>query len=499
MRSREKRHRADAPLSFYEVHLGSWRRKPEEGHRYLTYRELAGELVEYVSDLGFTHVALLPINEHTYDDTLGYLPSALYAPTSRFGTPDDFRYLVDACHCAGIGVVTDWVPNHLTEEPHGLAWFDGTALYQDPDPYRGRDPDWNTPVYDFARPEVANYLLANALYWLDRFHIDGLRIDGLAKMLYLDYGRGDGEWTPNKDGGNDNLEALAFVRRFNALVAKTHPGVITIAEDCSLRQGVTKPLRDGGLGFGWRWNSAWAYDTLRYLGRHPVHRKYYQFELTNPLSYAFDEAFILPVSHDHVSIGQGAMLNKLPGDRWQKLATLRAWYALMYTLPGKKLMFMGTEFAQDREWNSDISLDWHLVEDPMHVGVQRLVRDLNNLYREKPALHEWDSDAKGFEWIDFYDEDNSVVVFLRYSKDRKRHVVVVTHFTPVVRRDYRIGVPEMGSYREVLNTDAEAYGGGNVSSGDGATVEADPAHGRPYSVRLTLPPYATVVLNIAQK
>jgi 1,4-alpha-glucan branching enzyme len=495
--SRKKHQSADAPLSFYEVHLGSWRRKPEQGNRHLTYRETAEELVEYVSDLGFTHIAVLPISEHSYDETLGYLPSALYAPTSRFGTPDDLRYLVDACHDAGIGVVADWVPNYLSQEPHGLARFDGTTLYEHPDPRQRRDPDWNTPMFNFSSPQVTSYLLGNALYWCDRFHLDGLRIDGLAKMLYLDYGRGEGEWTPNKDGGNEDLEALAFVSRLNELVATRHPGAMTIAEDSSLRQGVTKPIEDGGLGFGYRWNTAWAYKTLRYLSRHPVHRKYYQFELTDPLAYAFDENFVLPVSHDHVSFGQGSITDKIPGDRWQKLATLRAWYALMYALPGKKLMFMGTEFAQSREWNSDLSLDWHLLEDPMHLAVQRLVRVLNKLYREQPALHELDADSKGFEWLDFSDEDNSVVAFSRYGKDRKKAMVVVTHFTPVVRPNYRIGVPKRGRYKEVLNTDAAAYGGRNTAS-EATTAESHPAHGQEYSLTLTLPPYATVMLELAE-
>ena len=390
---------SSAPLSFYEIHLGSWRRKPEEDNRWLTYRELADELVDYAKDLGFSHLALWPVSEHTFDDTVGYLPSALYAPTSRYGTPDDFRYLVDACHRAGIGVVVDWVPNFLSAEPQGLALFDGTALYEDPNHHHARDPDWDMPLYNLGSPAVVNYLLSNALYWLDEFHLDGLRVDSLAKLLYLDYGRGEGEWTPNKDGGNDNLEALDFVRRLNQLVREKFPGVLTIAEDSSLRQGITRSVQDGGLGFSLRWNSAWTYDTLRYLGRHPVHRKYYHHELVNPLSFAFDENFVVPVSHDHVSIGQGAMASKIPGDRWQKFATLRAWLGLMYALPGKKLMFMGTEFAQDREWNSTISLDWHLLQDAMHLGMQRLVRDFNRLVRETPALHELDADANGFEWI----------------------------------------------------------------------------------------------------
>jgi len=499
IKQREAKQRLDAPLCFYEVHLGSWRRMPEEDDRWLSYREMADELVGYVADLGYTHIALLPISEYTFDDTVGLLPSALFAPTSRYGSPDDFRYLVDACHRAGIGVVVDWVPNFLSAEPHGLDHFDGTALYEDPDPRHSRDPDWDMPLYNLGSPAVVNYLLSNALYWLDQFHLDGLRIDSLAKLLYLDYGRGEGEWVPNRDGGNECLEALDFIRRLNRLVHEKHPGVLTIAEDSSLRQGVTKPVQEGGLGFNLRWNSAWAYDTLRYLRRHPVHRKYYHYELVNPLGFAFDESFVLPVSHDHVSIGQGAMVNKIPGDRWQRFATLRAWFGLMYALPGKKLAFMGTEFLQDREWNSNISLDWHLLQDPMHLGFQQLVGDFNRLVRATPALHELDVDPAGFEWIDTNDEDCSVVSFARYAKNRSEVVVAVTHFTPVVRSNYRIGVPKMGYYGEVLNTDAEVYGGGNWGSEGGATAEHHGIHGREYSVCLTLPPYATVVLKLQRE
>nr|VFJ89112.1 MAG: 1,4-alpha-glucan branching enzyme [Candidatus Kentron sp. LFY] len=497
--SRERRAGFDEPLSFYEVHLGSWRRKPEEDNRWLSYREMASDLVDYCIDVGFTHIALLPASEHVHDDTVGYLPSSLYAPTNRYGTPDDFRYFVDACHKAGIGVVADWVPNYFSEEEHGLSLFDGTALYDHPNPWQGRDPDWNAPLYDLTRKEVVDYLISNALYWFDYFHLDGLRIGGLAKMFYLDYGRSEGEWTPNPDGSNENRDALAFIRRLNDLVAKKHPGAMMIAEDSSLRGDLTKPISEGGLGFTWRWNTSWVHDTLRYLGRHPVYRKYYQFELTNPLSYAFDEKFILSVSHDHVSIGQGSMPDKLPGDYWQKFATLRAWYALMYALPNKKLLFMGTEFAQDREWNSNISLDWHLLDSQMHRGTRELIRDLNKMYQGSPALHESDSDARGFEWIDTADDDSSVISFLRFTKDRTEFMVVITHITPVVRPNYRIGVPEMGRYREVLNTDAEVYGGGNQGSEGGATAEQHWAHGREYSVCVTLPPYATVVLELEKE
>nr|VFJ56033.1 MAG: 1,4-alpha-glucan branching enzyme [Candidatus Kentron sp. FM]VFJ56052.1 MAG: 1,4-alpha-glucan branching enzyme [Candidatus Kentron sp. FM]VFK11124.1 MAG: 1,4-alpha-glucan branching enzyme [Candidatus Kentron sp. FM] len=496
MKNRETRHNPSRPASFYEVHLGSWRRKPEEDNRWLTYREMADELVSYCVELGFTHIALLPVSEYTYDDTVGYLPSNLYAPSNRYGSPDDFRYFVDSCHRAGLGVVADWIPNYFSEEEHGLGFFDGTPLYEYPGHSHRRDPDWNAPLYDLTRKEVSNYLISNALYWFERFHLDGLRISGLAKMFYLDYGRPEGEWSPNEQGGNENLEALAFIRRLNRLVTQRYPGVMMVAEDSSLRGALTKSVDAGGLGFTSRWNTAWAYDTLRYLGRHPVHRKYYQYELSNPLSYFFDEAFVLPVSYDHVSIGRGSMVNKLPGDYWQKFATLRAWYALMYTLPSKKLLFMGTEFSQDREWNSTISLDWHLLDSPMHRGMQGLIRDLNNLYGKNPALHELDSDPQGFEWIDTADEDSSVISFLRFNKDRSKFVVVVVHITPVVRMDYRIGVPKMGHYREMLNTDAEAYGGGNQGSGGGVTAEQHWAHGREHSICVTLPPYATVVLEL---
>jgi len=495
IKNRETNAGADKPLSFYEVHWGSWRRKPEEDNRWLSYREMADDLVTYCIDMGFTHIALLPVSEYIYDDTVGYLPSSLYAPTNRYGTPDDFRYFVDTCHKAGIGVVADWVPNYFSEEESGLTAFDGTALYDHHNHWQGRDPDWNAPMYDLTSKEVVDYLISNALYWFDYFHLDGLRIGGLAKMLYLDYGRYDGEWLPNADGGNENTDALAFLRRLNEITAKKYPGIMMIAEDSSLRGDFTKPISEGGLGFTWRWNTAWVYNTLRYLGRNPVYRKYYQFEITNPLSYAFDEKFILPVSHDHVSIGQGAISNKFPGDYWQRFATLRAWYALMYALPNKKLLFMGTEFAQDREWNSNISLDWHLLDNHMHRGTQGLIRDLNKLYLGNPALHQSDSDAGGFEWIDTADDDSSVISFLRFTRDRTKFVVVVTHITPVVRLNYRIGVPKIGRYREILNTDAEVYGGSNQGSGGGAMAEQHWAHGREYSLCVTLPPYATVILE----
>ncbi len=495
MKDRAKANAPAAPMTFYQVHLGSWRRKPEEGDRMLTYRELADELVAHAKDMGFSHISLLPLNEHTWDGTQGFLPSNPYAPTSRHGSPQDLRHFVDQCHQAGIGVVMDWICDVISEEPHGMAWYDGGPLYENPNHLHTRDVDWGLPVYDYGKPQVKDYLLGNANYWLDKYHLDGLRIGSLAKMLYLDYGRSEGGWTPNVHGGNENLEAVALVQELNAMVAKRHPGTFTVAEDSSLRQRMTKSPDLGGMGFGYRWNTAWVWDTLRYLRRHPVHRKYYQFELTNPLIYAFDENFILPLSFDHVSIGQGSMLDKMPGDHWQKFATLRAWCAMMYGLPGKKLMFMGTEFAQDRQWNSDISLDWHLLDDPLHAGVRNLVRDLNHIYKINPALHQLDGKPEGFHWVDFQDDDQSVVSWVRRSEDKDKFLLLVSHFTPVVRQEYRIGVPEKGVYTERLNTDAGPYGGGDVRNEAGLVAEDIPVHDQPYSIALTLPPYATLVLE----
>lgn len=485
----------ERPVSIYQLHLGSWRRKPEEGHRWLSYQEHADELIGYVHDMGFTHVQLMPVAEYDTEASVGYQPLCPYAPTSRWGTPDQFRLLVDRCHQAGIGVLVDWVPNYFSEDPHGLTLFDGTHLYEHADPQQRRRPTGSGLVYDFGRREVVNYLIANALFWLDQYHLDGFRIPAVESMLYLDYGRSRGEWTPNRYGGHENLEAVEFLRRLNEHVYAQQPGVFTVAQENSAWQRVSHPTFVGGLGFGFRWNTPWVRDTLRYLSRNPVHRKYYHDELLRGPGGAFHENFVLPMSHEEMSIGRGSIVRKMPGDRWQRFANLRTYYALMFTHPGKKLLFMGTEFAQEREWNSEISLDWHLLGDPMHLGVQRVVRDLNALYRTSPALYEQDCEPEGFEWIDCNDSDQSVVSFLRKSKDGKGSMAIVCNFTPVVRPQYRLGVPAGGFWQERVNTDAEAYGGGNVGNDGGVEASNEPMHGRPFSLTLKLPPFAAVVLE----
>ncbi len=495
MESRAQRNAQDAPIAIYEVHLPSWRRKPEEGNRWLSYRELADELVDYVRDMGFTHVELLPVTEFDFDGSLGYQPFALFAPTSRWGSPDDFRLLVDRCHQAGIGVIADWVPFHFSDDPHGLRLFDGTHLYEQPDPRQRRNPGWNTLIYDYGRREVGNFLVSNALFWLDEYHIDALRVPAVASMLYLDYGRSRGEWTPNRHGGHENLDAIDVLRRINEAVRDHAPGTFTIAEESSGWPFVTHPATLGGLGFGYRWNTGWVRDMLRYASRNPVHRKYYHDELICGPAAAFQENHILPLSHEEVSSGHGSLLRKMPGDRWQRFANLRLLYALLYTHPGKKLLFMGQEFAPEREWNPEISLDWHLLDDPMHGGVQHLVRDLNALYRSIPALHARDCEAEGFAWIDANDTEQSVVSFIRKGETDAGFVVVVCNFTPVVRHEYRVGVPADGHFVESLNTDAELYGGGNVGNCGGVDAEGEPMHGRPFSLRLRLPPFAAVVLR----
>ena len=495
------------PVAIYEAHLGSWRRKPEEGHRPLNYRELAEDLVGYLRDLAFTHIQLLPIGEFDFDASLGYQPFAPFAPTNRWGAPDGLQVLVDRCHQAGIGVIADWVPNQFSDDPHGLRSFDGTFLYEHPDPQRRHHPGSSPLVYDYGRREVADYLLSNALFWLDRYHLDGLRVGQLANMLYLDYGRSRGEWTPNRFGGHENLDAIDFLRRFNEEVYGRHKGAVTIGEDNSGWPRLSHPTFLGGLGFGFKWNLDWARDTLRYLSRNAVHRKYYHDELVHAIAKSFEENSISPLSHHEVGFGRGSMLRKMTGDRWQRFASLRACYALMYAEPGKKLLFMGNEFAQEREWNSEISLDWHLLDDPQHAGVQALVRDLNTLYRATPALHAGDCEAAGFEWIDCNDTDQSVLTFLRQAKpaDGKGGAgavqrpaaggpaVVAAQFTPVTRRHYRIGVPLPGVYREVLNTDAQKYGGGNAGNEGAVTAIEEPMHGRPYSISVTLPPLSTLI------
>jgi 1,4-alpha-glucan branching enzyme len=495
MEARARASERSAPISIYEVHLGSWRRKPEEQHRYLTYRELAAELVPYAKDMGFTHVELLPVNEYPFDGSWGYQPTGLFAPTSRFGTPDDFRAFVDACHGANLGVIMDWVPGHFPTDAHGLGNFDGTQLYEHADPRQGRHRDWDTLIYNYGRIEVSNFLLSNALYWAERFHIDALRVDAVASMLYLDYSRVAGEWIPNKHGGNENLEAIAFLKQLNETVYARAPGIMTIAEESTAWPMVSRPTYLGGLGFGYKWNMGWMHDTLDYMGHDPIHRSYHHDRLTFGLLYAFTENFVLPLSHDEVVHGKGSLIGRMPGDRWQKFANLRAYFTFMYGHPGKKLLFMGGEFAQEREWNHDASLDWHLPSDPMHAGVQALVRDLNNLYRRLPALHARDCEDAGFEWIDCNDRESSVISFLRRGRDARDIAVVVCNFTPVVRTSYRVGVPIGGAFEEVLNSDAAVYGGSNVGNCGSVAAENVPWHGRPCSVTLTLPPLGGLILR----
>ena len=495
MAERARSHGHDRPMAVYEVHLGSWRRRPEEGNRFLTYRELADELVPYVRDMGFTHIELLPISEFPFDGSWGYQPIGLFAPTSRFGTPDDFRHFVDCCHQAGIGVILDWVPGHFPEDPHGLGYFDGTHLYEHADPRQGRHMDWGTLIYNFGRSEVANYLHSNALFWLDRFHIDGLRVDAVASMLYLDYSRKDGEWIPNRYGGNENLEAIAFLKRLNELVYERFPGAFTVAEESTAWPMVSRPTYLGGLGFGYKWNMGWMHDTLRYIGKEPIHRSYHHDDLTFGLLYAFHENFVLPLSHDEVVHGKGSLLGRMPGDRWQRFANLRAYFAFMFAHPGKKLLFMGGEFGQENEWNHNASLDWHLLDDAFHAGLQHMMADLAWLYRSQPALYQRDFDGAGFQWIDCTDRHNSVIAFLRRAADPHDFVVVVCNLTPVVREGYRIGVPAGGGYQEVFNSDAGPYGGSNVGNGGWVQAMDEPMHGQPHSLELTLPPIGVLVLK----
>jgi 1,4-alpha-glucan branching enzyme len=484
----------DAPVSIYEVHLGSWRRSVEEGRRYLTYQELAETLVPYVKDMGFTHIEVLPVSEHPFDGSWGYQPVGLFAPTSRFGRPDEFRNFVDRCHQAGIGVINDWVPGHFPSDPQGLGWFDGTALYEHADPRKGKHMDWGTLIYNYGRYEVSDYLLNNAHFWLEEYHVDGLRVDAVASMLYLDYSRKEGEWIPNEHGGNENLEAIAFLRRVNEHLYQQFPETATIAEESTSWPMVSKPVYLGGLGFGYKWNMGWMHDSLSYISKDPVHRKFHHDQLTFGLMYAFSENFVLPLSHDEVVHGKGSLLGKMPGDRWQKFANLRVYYAFMWTHPGKKLLFMGCEFAQEREWNHNASLDWHLLEDGNHLGVQRLVRDLNSLYRQVPALHQLDCDVAGFEWIDCTDWEKSIISFLRKGQEPDEIAVVVCNFTPAERLAYRVGVPRGGLYAERMNTDSELYGGSNIGNAGAVMATETPCHGRPFSVLLNLPPLAALVL-----
>ena len=482
------------PMAVYEVHLGSWARVPEDGNRYLTYDELAARLIPYVREMGYTHVELLPVMEHPFSGSWGYQVTGFFAPTSRFGTPRDFKRFVDAFHQAGIGVILDWVPGHFPKDAHGLAWFDGTSLYEHADPRQGEHRDWGTLIPNYGRNEVRNFLLANALFWLGEYHADGLRVDAVASMIYLDYSRREGEWVPNRFGGRENLEAIDFLRQMNTLTHAEHPGSITVAEESTAFPSVSRPTYLGGLGFTYKWNMGWMNDILEYVKKDPVHRRWDHWHLTFSLIYAFTENFILPFSHDEVVHGKGSMFDKAPGDDWQKAATLRALYGFMYAHPGKQLMFMGCEFGQRREWNHDQSLDWHLLDEPLHAGLRRFVQDLNRTYAAERALHEVDFEPPGFAWIDCNDNENSVVSFVRRSRDGQV-VVALLNFTPVPRDGYRIGVPAAGAYSELLNSDAAMYGGSNQGNGGTVFSEEIASHGHPQSLRLNLPPLGFLLLK----
>jgi 1,4-alpha-glucan branching enzyme len=484
----------DRPMSVYEVHLGSWRRDDQD-RRYLSYRELADLLVPYVSEMGYTHVELMPVMEHPFSGSWGYQVIGFFAPTSRFGTPDDFRYFVDQCHRHGIGVILDWVPGHFPKDRHGLALFDGTSLYEHADPRKGEHQEWGTLVFNYGRQEVQTFLFSNAVYWLEEFHIDGLRVDAVASMLYLDYSRPDGQWVPNQHGGRENLEAVSFLRQLNVVTHGRVAGTITVAEESTSWPAVSRPTYVGGLGFTYKWNMGWMHDMLEYVAQDPVHRRWHHNKITFSMLYAFTENFVLPFSHDEVVHGKRSMLDKIPGDVWQKHATLRALYGYMFGHPGKKLMFMGSEFGQWHEWNHDASLDWHLLDEPMHAGLRQWLRDLNHVYQRERSLYEVDFDGAGFSWIDCNDNENSVVSFLRRARNPQDFTVMLVNFTPVPREQYRVGVPEAGWYREVLNSDAEVYGGNNMGNEGGTVATDEPAHGFRQSLSLTVPPLGFLLLK----
>jgi 1,4-alpha-glucan branching enzyme len=494
MAERAGRQALNAPISVYEVHLGSWMRAPE-ANGMLNYRDLAQRLVEYVEKMGFTHIELLPVTEHPLDESWGYQTTGYFAPTSRLGKPEDFMFFVDYLHQHGIGVILDWVPAHFPGDAHGLAYFDGTFLYDHADPRRGEQKDWGTRVFNLGRTEVRSFLWNSALFWLDQYHIDGLRVDAVASMLYLDYSRQPGEWVPNKYGGNEDLDAIDFVKRFNEIVHREHPGVLTIAEESTAWTGVSRPVYLGGLGFSLKWNMGWMHDMLVYFSKDPIHRKFHHNNLTFSLLYAFTENFVLVLSHDEVVHGKRSLLSKMPGDTWQQFANLRALYAFMIAHPGKKMLFMGGEFGQWIEWVSNQSLDWNLLEYEPHQKLQHLVAELNRLYRSEPALYEVDFEYTGFEWVDFHDADSSIIVFLRWSRRRARHVVVACNFTPLPRYGYRIGVPEACFYREVLNTDAVQFGGSGITNSPGQQAIYQPWQNQPYCVEMTLPPLGVVILK----
>ncbi|MEW6098078.1 MAG: 1,4-alpha-glucan branching protein GlgB [Pseudomonadota bacterium] len=493
MSERARRNALDAPISIYELHAGSWRRA---NGQFLNYRELAHQVAPYAKAMGFTHVELLPVTEHPFYGSWGYQTTGYFAPTSRYGTPQDLMYFVDHLHREGLGVILDWVPSHFPTDEHGLQYFDGTHLYEHADPRQGFHPDWNSSIFNYGRNEVRSFLISSALFWLDKYHVDGLRVDAVASMLYLDYGRRQGEWIPNVHGGKENLEAIEFLRKLNEAVYRDFPDTMTIAEESTAWPMVSRPTYLGGLGFGMKWNMGWMHDTLAYLREDPVHRKYHHGRLTFSLVYAFNENFVLPLSHDEVVHGKGSLLNKMPGDRWRQFANLRALYGYMWTHPGKKLLFMGGEFAQEREWAHEGELDWHLTEWPEHRGVQRLVQQLNRLYAEEPALHRTDFSHEGFQWVETHDAERSVIAYLRRGREpQDAPLLVVCNFTPEPRTNYVLGVPVMGRWRELLNTDAREYGGSGWGNLGGVEAVPLPSHGQPHSLSLVLPPLATLILK----
>jgi 1,4-alpha-glucan branching enzyme len=497
MGRRRERQGLTRPMAIYEMHLGSWQRHVE-GNRSLSYREIAERLADYVHHMGYTHVEFLPLMDHPFFGSWGYQVTGYFAPSGNYGTPQDLMYLIDTLHQRGIGVILDWVPSHFPTDEHGLAYFDGTHLYEHADPRQGFHPEWHSFVFNYERKEVQSFLISNALFWLDRYHADGLRVDAVASMLYLDYGRKQGEWIPNEFGGNESIHAIAFLRRLNSAVYEHHPDVETIAEESTSWPMVSRPTYVGGLGFGFKWDMGWMHDTLQYMHEEPVHRRYHHDRLTFRMLYAFNEHFVLPLSHDEVVHGKGSMLSRMPGDEWQKFANLRALYGYMYGQPAKKLLFMGGEFGQWREWSHDGTLDWALLERPLHAGLQRWVRALNHCYRSEPALHERDSDPSGFEWIDCTDADESVISFIRRGQSPSSVILVVCSFTPVPRYSYRVGAPRGGMWRELLNSDAGEYGGSNMGNLGGVVAAPVPLHGRSHSLTLTLPPLSVSFFKSAE-
>lgn len=493
--TRAQRNHHQAPISVYEVHLGSWRRVPEENNRWLTYRELAETLIPYVREMGFTHIEILPVTEHPFDGSWGYQTIGYYSPTSRFGSPDDFKYFVDRCHQAGLGVILDWVPAHFPKDGHGLGYFDGTHLYEHADPRQGEHSDWGTLIFNYGRNEVRAFLLSSAIFWADVYHVDGIRVDAVASMLYLDYSREPGAWVPNEHGGRENLAAIDFLKRFNEVVHAEFPGFLTFAEESTAWPMVSRPTYLGGLGFDFKWNMGWMHDMLEYFSKQPVHRKFHHDNITFSLLYAFTENFILPFSHDEVVHGKRAMLAKMPGDLWQQCANLRLLLAYMYAHPGKKLLFMGAEIGQWNEWDFAGSVDWHLLAEDRHRQIQRCLRDLNRVYAATPALHQVDFSWEGFEWVDYHDSEQSIIVFLRKALDPRQALVCLFNFTPVPRPGYRVGVPHPGAYRELINTDDEVYGGGGIRRARDLAAEDQPWQNQPASLELTIPPLAAVYLQ----